>query len=103
VLTLDIGMLGAQVPGSGALPRREWCGISENKGLTRITTSGHPGKELTMTLKEFDRFMRRHRRKVSGLVVSMYVISGVTLIIGVESPQVQGLIHIAIGILHGLA
>jgi hypothetical protein len=56
-----------------------------------------------MTLKEFYRFARRHRRKVSGLMVSMYVISGVTLIIGVESPRVQGLIHVTIGILHGLA
>jgi hypothetical protein len=60
------------------------------------------GRSSTMTLKEFDRFARRHRRKVSGLMVSMYVISGVTLMIGIESPRVQGLIHVAIGILHGL-
>jgi hypothetical protein len=45
-------------------------------------------------------FVRRHRRRVMSL---LYSLSGITQLLGVESPLTQGLLHIAIAILYGLA
>jgi len=45
-------------------------------------------------------FVRRHRHTVLSL---LYGLSGITQLLGVESPLTQGLLHIAIGMLYGLA
>jgi hypothetical protein len=45
-------------------------------------------------------FVRRHRHTVLSL---LYSLSGITQLLGVESPLTQGILHIAIAILYALA
>jgi hypothetical protein len=47
--------------------------------------------------------LRRHRRFMKGALISIHVISGITLIAFGDLPTFQGALHVAIGILHGIA
>jgi hypothetical protein len=56
-----------------------------------------------MRLRQLGRRLRRFHRFLSVFLMALYTVSGLTILIGMESPRIQGWIHIAIGIIHGLA
>jgi hypothetical protein len=46
--------------------------------------------------------LRKYRRYFRALIVSAYIVSGLTLIAGAHSPQIHGCLYVLIGILHGV-
>ena len=56
-----------------------------------------------MRWRNLRRYLRRFHRHLAMVLLSLYVVSGVTMLAICETPQIQGWIHIAIGILHGIA
>jgi hypothetical protein len=49
------------------------------------------------------RFARRLRSLFSAMLISLYLILGISILFGVDSRQIHGLIHIGIAICHALA
>ena len=56
-----------------------------------------------MEFRGLRRRLRRLHRYLAVLLLSLYVMSGITMLAIGESPHVQGWFHILIGITHGLA
>jgi hypothetical protein len=49
------------------------------------------------------RFLRRHRRMLATTLLTLYVMSGIPVVVPGELKAAQALLHIAIGITHWLA
>jgi hypothetical protein len=54
-------------------------------------------------VRELHRWLRRFHRALRMVLLTMYCLLGIMMIIGMDSPQTQGWLHIALGIAHGLA